>query len=244
VSSAAALRALIEQRFPDAIPVVHRTAQPVRSGIPELDRVLPHGGFPLGKLSLCEPLGGMTALLRATCRATIAAGDRAVWIDGARTIAGAFWRDDESLLIRPECHSHAVRAADELLQCGGFRLVVLTGLQPTDTEAMRLVRAVHGGGGAFITIAPHANMAGLRLTSHIERFHWRFDPFGEPAEVESVEMRIRSRALGWDKHAVFSLPVTPHELRLSLEPGVADRRGLPASRRIQLKPRSFARSTP
>lgn len=230
MSSVATLRALIEQRFPDATPVVRRSVQPVAAGILELDRALPHGGFPLGKLSVCEPKGGTTAILRAACQKTVADGDRAAWIDGARTIAGAFW-DDGPLLVRPECHTHAVRAADELIRSGGFRLVVLTGIKATDTETMRLVRAVHDGGGAFVTITPNANMAALRLSARIDQYRWSFDPFGEPAELQDVRVRIHARALGWDKRAEFSLPVQSHELRLSLESGLADRRGLPRTQR-------------
>ena len=163
-------------------------------------------------------------MLRAACYATIANGDRAAWIDGARTIAGAFW-DDGPLLVRPETRTYAVRAADELLRSGGFRLVVLTGADASDTETMRLVRAVHDGGGAFVAITSHTHMAALRLTAHVEEYRWRFDPFGDPAEVQDVRVRVDVRALGWNTHAEFSIPVQSHELRMSLEQGLVDRRG-------------------
>src|SRR5689334_9096339 len=107
VSNLSALRALIEKRFPDATPVTRRVAQPVGTGIGELDRALPGSGFPLGKISVCEPHGGVTAMLRAACHATIANGDRAAWIDGARTIAGAFW-EEGPLLVRPTTRTYAV----------------------------------------------------------------------------------------------------------------------------------------
>lgn len=195
------------------------------SGIGELDRALPGGGFPLGRLSLCEPAGGVTAMLRAVCAYTIANGERAAWVDGARTIAGAFW-DDLALLVRPPSHVHAVRAADELLRSGAFRLVVLSGVEPADTESMRLVRAVHDGGGAFALIAAHATTSALRLTSRFVRYRWRLDPFGDPAEVRAVQLRVTVRALGWNAKAKFSMPVRTDELRLSLDPGLADRRGV------------------
>jgi hypothetical protein len=229
-STTTALRALIEQRFPDATPVLRRIAPPVATGIAELDRALPNGGFPLGKLSIAEPKGGVTAMLRSACDHTVLNGERAAWVDGARTIAGAFWRDGP-LLVRPECHTHAVRAADELLRSGGFRLVVLTGIRATDTETMRLVRAVHDGGGAFVVMADHAPMAGLRLASAITEWCWQFDPFGDPAALTDVRVRVHTRALGWDRHAEFLLGVESHDLRLSLEPGLADRRGLLRSQR-------------
>jgi hypothetical protein len=39
-------------------------------------------------------------------------------------------------------------------------------------------------------------------------------------------VRVRARAPGWNAHAEFPIPVTRHELRLSLEPELADRRGV------------------
>lgn len=228
--SVAALRALIEQKFPDATPVIRRVVQPVGTGIHELDRALPGSGFPLGKISVCEPHGGVTAMLKAACHATVANGDRAAWIDGARTIAGAFW-DEGPLLVRPATRTYAVRAADELLRSGGFRLVVLTGADASDTETMRLVRAVHDGGGAFVAITSHTQMAALRLAAQVKEYRWRFDPFGEPAEVQDVRVRVDVRALGWNKHAEFSLPVQSNDLRMSLESGLADRRGKSSGKR-------------
>src|SRR6202022_3020362 len=44
----AAIRALIEHRFPDATPVTHRTAEPVARGIEALDAILPGQGLPHG----------------------------------------------------------------------------------------------------------------------------------------------------------------------------------------------------
>lgn len=234
--AATALRALIEQKFPNAIPVAQRMAQPVASGIRELDRSLPNGGFPLGRISVCEGGGGITAILRAACQATIANGERAAWIDGAQTIAGAFW-DEGPLLVRPDTKTNALRAADELVRSGGFQLVVLTGTKATDTEMMRLVRAVHDGGGAFVTVTPNSSMAALRLSSRIdvdvEARHWIHDPFGHPAQLQYVRIQTHARALGWDKRAAFLLPVRSHELRLSLESGLADRRGLLESQRVR-----------
>jgi hypothetical protein len=164
-------------------------------------------------------------MLRAACAATIAVGERAAWVDGAGSIAGAFW-DDAALLVRPPNRVHAVRAADELLRSGAFRLVVLSGVEPADTESMRLVRAVHDGGGAFALIAANATTSALRLTSRFVRYRWRFDPFGDPAEVRDVRVRVAVRALGWNAKAEFSIPVRSYELRLSLEPTLADRRGV------------------
>ena len=222
----AALRSLIEQKFPDAMPIARRTARPAATGIPELDRALPGGGFPLGKLSVCEPQGGATSILRAACHATIAAGDRAAWIDGALTAAGAFW-DDGPLLVRPRGDKQAIAAADLLLHSGGFRLVVLTGVALESADNVRLVRAAHEGGGAFVALTTRANMAALRLSARIapDSYRWHHDPFGDPAEAHDVRLHAEVRALGWNARADFTLPVQSHELRLSLDSGLADRRG-------------------
>lgn len=229
----AALRSLIEQKFPDATPIVRRTVRPVATGIPELDRALPRGGFPLGKLSLCEPGGGATSILRAACEAAFAAGDRAAWIDGAGVVTGVSWKAGP-LLVRPRSVKQAVAAADLLLRSGGFRLVVLALEKPTnlaDADTVRLVRAAHEGGSAFAVLTGRANMAALRLATRIapDSWRWRDGPFGDPAEAHDVSLTAEVRALGWHKRATFTLPVESHELRLSLDPGLADRRGRPGS---------------
>lgn len=230
----AALRALIEERFPDALPVSHsqRSVRPAATGIPELDRALPHGGFPLGRLSVCEPQGGATSILRAACQATLAAGDRAAWIDGALTTPGAFWKEGP-LLVRPRGEKQALGAADLLLRCGGFRLVVLTGAELKDADTMRLSRAAHEGGSAFVVVATRANMAALRMTTRIDAasYRWQPGPFGDPAEPRDVQLRAEVSALGWHKRAQFTLPVQSHELRLALDAGLADRRGRKAQHR-------------
>ena len=227
-----ALRTLIEQKFPDAMPLARRTVRPAATGIAELDRALPGGGFPLGKLSACEPRGGSTSILRAACLATVTAGDRAAWIDGSLTITGAYW-DDGPLLVRPRGDTHAVAAADLLLRSGGFRLVVLAGTELQGADCVRLVRAAHEGGGAFVALTERATMAALRLAVRIapDAYRWHHDPFGDPAEAHDVRLHAEVRALGWNKRAEFTLPVQSHELRLSLDPGLTDRRGRAGSSR-------------
>src|SRR5690349_18700543 len=127
-TSVAALRALIQQRFPDAAPLAGgaQTAEQVATGIEALDKVLPNGGFPRGRLSVWAPQGGATAILRASCDAVVASGERAAWIDGDNTVAGAFWThlggvgslgtSDGLYLVRPKSRIHALRAAEELLR--------------------------------------------------------------------------------------------------------------------------------
>ena len=121
-TSVAALRALIQQRFPDALPPSQtdggRTTDRVATGISALDRALPNGGLPRGRLSVWAPQGGATAILRAACHSVVADGERAAWIDGDGTVAGAFWNDGGGslYLVRPTSRLHALRAAEELLR--------------------------------------------------------------------------------------------------------------------------------
>jgi len=233
--SVAALRALIQQRFPDATPLTggSQTTEQVATGIGVLDKVLPNGGLPRGRLSVWAPQGGATAILRATCLSVCAQGERSAWIDGDNTVAGAFWNGgaaggrDEPYLVRPKTRVHALRAAEELLRSGGFSLLILAGCEPQGTETVRLTRAAREGGSALVSVGSSASMASLKLTSRLLRYRWRRTPFGDPAEAQDVTVRVDSRAVGWSAHAEFPIPVTQHELRLSLESELADRRGLP-----------------
>src|SRR5262245_44574730 len=121
-ASVAALRALIQQRFPDAAPLTGgaETSDGVATGIAALDRLLPNRGFPRGRLSVWTPLGAATAILRSACHAVVASGERAAWIDTDNTVAGAFWSSPRSssnlYLVRPKSRLDAFRAADELLR--------------------------------------------------------------------------------------------------------------------------------
>lgn len=230
-ASVTTLRALLGQRFPDAAPLTggaHLT-EGVATGIAALDRILPTHGLPRGRLSVWAPLGAANAILRAACRAVVAGGERAAWIDTYNTVAGAFWQSDASslYLIRPRARLDAFRAADELLRSGGFSLLVLAGAEPQGTETIRLTRAAREGGTALVAIGDSASMASLRLSSRLLQYHWRLSPFGDPADAVHADVRIDARSAGWAAHTTFSLAVMHNELRLSLESELADRRGLP-----------------
>ena len=230
-SSIAALRALIEQRFPDATPLTggSQTTEQVATGVGALDKILPNGGLPRARLSVWAPQGGATAILRAACHSVVAGGERAGWIDGDNTLAGDFWSQDPGglYLIRPKSRIHAMRAAEELLRSGGFSLLVLAGTEPQGTETVRLTRAAREGGTALVSVGTSASMASLKLASRLLRWRWRRTPFGDPADAVAVTVRVDARAIGVSSHAVFPIPVSHHELRLSLESELADRRGLP-----------------
>jgi fermentation-respiration switch protein FrsA (DUF1100 family) len=224
-----ALRDLLEQRFPDAAPLVQRVAPPVATGLPELDRVLPGGGLPRGKLTAWGQSGGASAVLRAACQSVVAAGWRAAWIDAEGTI-GAEWQEGP-LLVRPVDplrRINALRSAEVLLASGGFTLVVLSaGADPEGTERVRLTRAAREGNSAFVALTENPSLAALRVSSRIlpHSFRWERGPFLEPAAPVEATVEVLVRTLGWNARASVVLPVAAYELRLSLDPTLADRRG-------------------
>lgn len=222
----AALRELLERRFPNSVPVTHRTAGALPTGIVGLDRALPGGGFPRGRVVAWAPGGGATASLRAACQAVVERGERAAWVDGAKLVSGPFWRGDAAL-FRTGDGVQARECAEELVRSGGMALVVVTGVRSEEAERVRLSRAAREGGGTLALLERDGFMASLRILSRIrpDGYRWRPNAFGEPAEVESVLVRARVKALGWNQDTEFSLRVSGHDLRLSLEPSMVDRRG-------------------
>ncbi len=231
-ATATALRALIGERFPDAIPVSEaqaRRAGPVPVGIEGLERAFPAGGLPRGRLTAWLSQGGATAVLRASCHATIAAGERAVWIDGAG-ILGPDWASgaEGPVIVRSTSRLHALRWAEGLLHSGGFALVILVGAEPQGREPVRLVRAAHEGGGACVVLTTLAAMAALRVTSRVlpSGYHCLPGPFADPAAIAAATIEVRVRALGWNERAHTVLPVAPYDIRLSLDTSRPDRRGV------------------
>jgi hypothetical protein len=253
-ASVSALRQLLANRFPDAAPLAERDARriaaPVATNLAALDQAFPGGGLPRGKLTAWLPQGGATAVLRAACHAAIAAGERAAWIDAAHT-AGPGWQEGP-LLIRPVAgversgtarqrravsapprrddplrRLNALRSTEVVLRSGGFALVVLAGAAPEGTETVRLVRAAREGGSALVVLTSGASLASLRVTSRLlpHGYRWAPGPFADPAAPLTATVQVRVRTLGWNRQAELVLPVTPYELRLSLDPGLADRRG-------------------
>lgn len=230
------LRDLLAERFPDAMPVIQRTTEPVRSGIPELDRILPGSGFPRGRLSVwgqdAEHVAtGALSVMSAACQAVIKQGERAAWISpptDQRTAGavGVYWRQGP-ILVRPKTRKVALQCAEELLSCGGIAMVVLAGADIAGTETVRLSRAVREGGGAFVALTNSTATSSLQIRSriHAGSYKWIESPMSDPAGVSFVTIDIRARALGWNKNTTLTIPVTRNELHLSLDPGLPDRRG-------------------
>jgi hypothetical protein len=222
----AALRRTLEERFPGAVPVAFRTARAVATGWAELDAALPGGGRPRGRLSVWSGAGA-TAVLRGVCAAALARGERAAWVDAARTTSGeAEWGG--IALVRTGTPAEALLCAEELLRCGGFGVVVLAGVATTGADRVKLVHVAREGGAAFVEAGSGDGwMAAVRVSSWVPPggVRWRRDALGEAVEVDSVGVRVRATALGWSRDAEVELPVAARDFRLSLEPGLGDRRG-------------------
>ncbi|MGH7476256.1 MAG: hypothetical protein ACRELD_08200 [Longimicrobiales bacterium] len=250
MSQVLALRELLEQRFPGALPLsVGGTAEPVSTGVAVLDRLLPQNGLPRARLTLWRPGGGATAVLRESCARVVARGERAAWIDAAGLVTGSFWKDGP-LLVRPPGVVSALGCAEELLRSGGFALVVLAlgeasrsasgthGLEAVrrgaaDAAFVRLSRGAREGGGALVLVAPHSPVAALRLVSRItsDGYEWDSGPLAEPAQVAWVRMRVKATSPGWSGHTEFRLAVAHPDPRLALESALPDRRGVAAVKR-------------
>ena len=153
-----------------------------------------------------------------------------MWID-AEHMLGPDWLDGP-LLVRPRDRVDALKWGEGLAKCGGFALVVLAGVEPRGTEVVRIARAVHEGGGALVALTTSATMAALRVVSRFQPrgYEWTPGPFADPAALRSASVDVSVRAPGWSESARVVLPVMPYDLRLSLDPGLVDRRGVDRSR--------------
>ena len=224
------LRKQLEERWPDAQPLRHATAVGVPTGVVALDAILPGGGLPRGRLRVWEAgrAVGSTAVLRSACTRLVEQGERAAWVDGAAVLGDVGSRGP--LLLRPVGALEALVCAEELVRCGGFGLVVVTGVGRALTgEAVRLSRAAREGGSALVAVAAGEGVpvVGLRLSSRLlpEAVRWRNTPFGDPAEPALVRLCVEATSLGLESRAEFMIPVVQHALRVSMEPGLVDRRG-------------------
>jgi hypothetical protein len=221
------LKEALEQRFPNAQPIAFRTAGAVATGVSALDNLLPANGLPRGRLSIWRPGGGATAMLYAACEAVALRGERAAWIDAAGTVASDSWRPGP-LLLKPEGELESLICAEELLRCGAFGLIVLSGTRAAfKREAVRLSRAVREGGGAFVALAESSNVAHLQIASRIsaEGYKWKLNPFGEPSDVVEVRVQVEAQAMGWSGRTQVVLPVAGYQQRSAVAVELVDRRG-------------------
>jgi hypothetical protein len=165
----------------------------------------------------------------AACLTTVAAGERALWIDAAGA-AGPGWPGWPSgpLLLRPAGPTSALRSAEGVLRSGAFALVVLAGAEAAGTARLRLAHAAREGGSALVALTASASLAALHVTSRTlpGGYEWRRGPFGDPAAPIAAVVELHARAMGWSRRARLRLAVAPCDLRLPLGAGLADRRGV------------------
>jgi hypothetical protein len=220
------LRQALEERFPNAVPLPERTVPQIATGVEALDRILPGGGLPRGRLTVWVPGLGGAAVLRAACERAVERGERAVWIEGVGR-QGSATGGEGVLLARPRTERQGLECAEELLRSGGFAVVVRVAEGSRGAERVRLCRAAREGGAALVELSADPHLAAVRIRGRAdpEGFRWRVNTLGEPLEVESVRLRVRVMAAGWSRESDVVLVVIDHEHCLSLEPGLGDRRG-------------------
>jgi hypothetical protein len=219
------IRELLEQRFPSAVPLPERRWVQ-KTGVGPLDGALPGGGLPRGRLTSWSPTTGTTAVLRAVCRRAIAEGERAVWIDAAGTAVADGWIRGP-LLVRPRSTEQALESAEGMLHSAGVAVLVIAGCRMSAVERLRLLRGAREGGAALVAVEDGHFRADVRVSTAVgpADYRWMCNAHGEPASVAAVTVHAHVTAPGWDRRGTFTLSVHHHELRLSLEPGLADRRG-------------------
>lgn len=170
MSSAASLREILASLPDTSLLRIATTLAPPRaalpSGLPEIDTLL-SGGLPRGRL--CEIVGprsaGRTALVLAMLASATRRGEVAAIVDledalDPASLEAAGTDLGRVLWVRPSSVVDGLRAADLVLEAGGFGLVVL------DIGEARGRRA---GGGAGPSSRPGRLSAWARLTHGAER---------------------------------------------------------------------------
>jgi hypothetical protein len=173
-------------------------AQTVRTGIPEIDNAT--GGLPRGALTeIFGPASsGRTSLLVSILAEATARQESCALVDAEDAFdpvsaAAAGVRLDRLLWIRC-CHDaeHALKAADLLIQGGGFGVVAMdlgdtppaTARRISLTSWFRLRRAVEHTPTVLVTLAQHSNAktcASLMLECTRESAVWTGPDAGPPS---------------------------------------------------------------
>ena len=160
----------LRRRLADVLGEPRPEAPGLPTGIAALDRLLPGGGLPRGRLTtLVGPLsGGRTTLVRAAAAATLRAGGWVAYVDATRTLAPREWAEVEReaaahalcadrpprlCVVRPHDRGRGAWCADVLLRSGAFALVVLDGAPPlTSAAAVRLTRLARDADAALVVL--------------------------------------------------------------------------------------------
>jgi hypothetical protein len=169
-----------------------RARSRLTSGVAALDALL-GGGWPRGKVGeLAGPdSSGRSEVAAATVAAATARGEVAAWLDAADALdpasAAAAGVDLERVLwVRPRGVEEAVRAAELVLEVGGFTVMVLDlapGVAPVRERAgksqgalrLRLARAVERAGTVALVLAGHpwlGTLAGVTVVLRRGEVRW------------------------------------------------------------------------
>ena len=194
----------------------------VPSGAATVEALL-GGGWPQGKVG--ELVGaassGRTAVAAATVAAATARGEVAAWVDAADALdpaaaAAAGVRLDRVLWVRPRGVGEAVRAAELVLETGGFTVAVV------DLGAVAIPRrAARGGAALGLRLARAAERAGAVVLVLAER------PFAGAAAGATVALgRGRAQWSGGERAGPRWLAGIG--LRLRVERGAARARATKA----------------
>lgn len=188
----------------------------LRTGVEEVDALLPSGGFPLGQaVELCgEAASGRTSLALRAVAAAHRERRLCAWVDGPKELyppAAAAMGVDLSrlLIIRPKEPSQLAWTAVQLARSGAFACVVLdlnlglgagaaggksSGVRLSLAEGKKLADAAFRGGSLLLLLsspsAPADGMTRMRTES--------LGPEGLAVEV------VRSRQGGLGTRAVLS----------------------------------------
>ena len=182
-SAALQLRSAIEARFDSPLglrKVLEKEQLP--TGIPAIDQ-LTSGGIPRGTLTeICGAASsGRTALIVSLLSQATRREECCVWIDSAGAFdpqSAADMGVDLERLLWINCAGnteHALKAADLLIQAGGFGLIVMDLADASDRDArriplaswFRLRHAAERTGAALVLVARRIN-AGSCSTLQIE----------------------------------------------------------------------------
>lgn len=155
----AALRASLEQRFPDALPGSGADHLPLADR--ELERVL-GAALIAGRVArVAAGAGdGATTLALRLALGVRSAGHRVAFVDTSHTLAAPNWLSlaagDGALFVRPPAASRAPWAAEVLARSGAFALVVLdvtlAPSGPSSAQLGRLRQAARDGAAAVLVL--------------------------------------------------------------------------------------------
>jgi hypothetical protein len=181
------------------------------SGVAALDALL-GGGWPQGKVGeLAGPdSSGRSGVAVATVAAATARGEVVAWFDATDTLdpasAAAAGADlGRVLWVRPRGVEEAVRAAELVLEVGGFTVVVLDfgsgvpsaqgrGGKGRGALRLRLARAVERAGAVALVLAERpwvGTLAGVTVALGRGEARWGEGASGEPRWLAGIALKAQ-----------------------------------------------------